>query len=131
MLDREDIIAIARGATGAVRQALREVETRLGLLERQASAGIKSIVIRNHDRDRRSFVQIMTLADGRSIESEFKMIGIPQYCGVYQVGKRHEMGDMVTHDGSMWVALKDTAESPGKSADWRLAVKRGQDGKDR
>lgn len=129
MLDREDIAAVARGAATVIRQALKTVESRLGLLERQASVGIQSIVIRNHDKDRRSFVQTVTLVDGRTIESEFKIIGAMQYRELHQIGKQYEMGDVVTYDGSMWVALRDTAGAPGKSADWRLAVKRGQDGK--
>jgi len=129
VLDREDLAAVARGAASAIRQALKTFESRLGLLERQASVGIQSITIRSHDRDRRTFVQTTTLVDGRKIESEFKMTGVLQYCEVHQIGRRYEMGDVVTHDGSMWVAVRDTAGAPGKSADWRLAVKRGQDGK--
>lgn len=99
------------------------------MLERQASVGIQSIVIRNHDRDRRSFVQIVTLVDGRKIESEFKVVGSMLYCEIYQPNRQYEMGDVVTQDGSMWVALRDTVGVPGRSPDWRLAVKRGQDGK--
>lgn len=129
MLDREDIAAVARGAASAVRQALKAFESRLGLLERQASIGIKSIDIRNHEKNRRSFTQVITLIDGRTIESEFKIVGVMQYCEVYQTGRQYETGDVVTYDGSMWVAVRDTAGAPGKSPDWRLAVKRGQDGR--
>ena len=124
-LDREDITAIARGTAGAVRAAFKTLESRLNMLERQASTGIRSIAIRNHDKDRRVFVQVMTLTDGRQLESEFKLVGLMQYREVYQLGVKYEQGDVVTHDGSMWVALRDTAETPGKSGDWRLAVKRG------
>lgn len=129
MLDKEDIVAIARGAATGIRQALQALESRLGLLERQASVGIQSVIIRNHEKDRRLFIQTMTMVDGRKIDSEFKIIGSMQYCEVHQVGRQYEMGDVVTNDGSMWVAIRDTAGAPGKSADWRLAVKRGQDGK--
>lgn len=125
MLDREDIAAIARG----IRQVLQVFETRLGSLEQRASSGIQSVTIRAHEKNRRTFVQVMTMADGRKIESEFKLVGLLQYCEVYQIGRQYEMGDVVTNDGSMWVALRDTSGSPGKSPDWRLAVKRGQDGK--
>lgn len=129
MLDREDIAAVARGAASAVRQALKAVEGRLGMLERQASVGIQSVVINNHDSDRRRFIQIITLVDGRKIETEFRIIGSMQYCEIHQTGRQYEMGDVVTQDGSMWVAIRDTAAAPGKSPDWRLAVKRGQDGR--
>lgn len=129
MLDREDIAVIARGAAAAVRQALKTLETRLGLLEQRAASGIQSVNIRNHDEDRRSFVQIITMADGRKIESEFKLVGSMQYREIHENGRKYEIGDVVTYDGSMWVALRDTVGAPGKSADWRLAVKRGQDGR--
>lgn len=123
MLDREDIVTVARGVAGAVRQAMQALETRLGLLERQASIGIQSVTIKNSDSDRRLFMQVITLADGRKIESEFKIIGSMQYRDLHQTGKQYEMGDVVTYNGSMWVAIRDTAAAPGKSADWRLAVK--------
>lgn len=123
MLDREDIVTVARGVAGAVRQAMQALETRLGLLERQASIGIQSVTIRNSGSDRRLFMQVITLADGRKIESEFKIIGSMQYRDLHQTGKQYEMGDVVTYNGSMWVAIRDTAAAPGKSADWRLAVK--------
>ncbi len=128
MLDREDIIAIARGATSAIRQVLQTFEARLGLLERQAS-GIQSVVIQNDEKDRRSFTQIMTMVDGRKIESKFKLIGSMQYRDVYQAGRQYEIGDVVTYDGSMWVVMTESAGVPGKSPGWRLAVKHGQDGK--
>ncbi len=129
MLDREDIAAIARGATTAIRQILNVFEARLKLLERQASVGIQSVDIRGHEKDRRRFTQVMTMLDGRKIESEFKLVGSLLYCAVHELNRQYEMGDVVTQDGSMWVAMKDTTGAPGKSPDWRLAVKRGQDGK--
>jgi hypothetical protein len=39
-------------------------------------------------------------------------------------------GDGVTHGGSFFIAQVDTGEKPGKSDQWRLAVKRGADGRD-
>lgn len=128
MLDREDLVAVARAIATAIRQASQALETRLGVLERQSAVGIKSVEIRSQGKDRRLFVQTVTLVDGRKIESEFKLTGLMQYREIYQAGK-YEMGDVVTYDGSMWVAIRDTDAVPGKSADWRLAVKRGQDGK--
>lgn len=129
MLDREDIATVAHGVANAIRQALHAVESRLGMLERQASVGIQSVSIRNHEKNRRVFIQTITMVDGRKIDSEFKIVGLMQYCEVHQTGRQYEMGDVVTYDGSMWVAIRDTMGAPGKSADWRLSVKRGQDGK--
>lgn len=45
-------------------------------------------------------------------------------------GGSYEQGDGVTFAGSFWIAQKDTSSKPGESSDWRLAVKRGQDGRD-
>lgn len=50
--------------------------------------------------------------------------------GVYKVGHEYARGDAVTFDGSYWIAQKDSpAGRPGQSPDWRLAVKKGRDGK--
>jgi len=50
--------------------------------------------------------------------------------GVYKGDRTYERGDAVTADGSYWIAQKDApAGKPGQSPDWRLAVKKGRDGK--
>jgi hypothetical protein len=43
--------------------------------------------------------------------------------GVYQ------RGDGCSHGGSFWIAQTDTKAKPETNADWRLAVRRGRDGK--
>lgn len=43
----------------------------------------------------------------------------------------YQKGDGTTYGGCFWIAQKDAPEGvPGGSADWRLAVKKGRDGKD-
>lgn len=50
--------------------------------------------------------------------------------GVYKADRSYERGDAVTADGSYWIAQKDgPSGKPGQSPDWRLAVKKGRDGK--
>jgi Collagen triple helix repeat (20 copies) len=44
--------------------------------------------------------------------------------------RAYAAGDGVTLGGSFFIAQADTAAKPGKSDDWRLAVKRGNDGRD-
>lgn len=62
-----------------------------------------------------------------SFELEFPF---PIYRGVWVEG-RYSKGDLVTWGGSMWHAEKDTEAKPdGGEGDWKLAVKRGRDGKD-
>lgn len=53
--------------------------------------------------------------------------------GVYSTEKSagYEKGDGATYGGCYWIAQKDGPEGvPGGSSDWRLAVKKGRDGKD-
>jgi len=53
--------------------------------------------------------------------------------GVFSAGKSYEPGDAVTWGGSLFIAQKATSAKPGEASDasraWRLAVKRGGDGK--
>lgn len=50
--------------------------------------------------------------------------------GFYQEGKAYEAGDGTTFGGSYWIAKTDTTEKPGAGSEcWRLAVKKGRDGK--
>jgi hypothetical protein len=66
------------------------------------------------------------------LRKEFS-IRLPRFkdCGVFREGVEHRAGDGVTWGGSFFIAQKDApAGKPGESDDWRLAVKRGRDGKD-
>jgi hypothetical protein len=49
--------------------------------------------------------------------------------GVWREGE-YQKGDAVTWGGSLWIAQEKTSEKPETGAGWRLAVKRGRDGKD-
>lgn len=53
-------------------------------------------------------------------------------CGVYKQGRAYRKGNGVTWGGSFWIAQKDNPEGKPDAADsdWRLAVKKGQNGKD-
>jgi len=50
--------------------------------------------------------------------------------GVYHDGRKYQPGDGVTWGGSFWICQKETGAKPDQSDDWRLAVKKGQNGKD-
>jgi integrin beta 3 len=50
--------------------------------------------------------------------------------GVWREGTAYVAGDGVTLGGSFFIAQADTSAKPGKSDEWRLAVKRGTDGRD-
>ena len=49
--------------------------------------------------------------------------------GVWREGE-YRKGDAVSWAGSLWIAQEDTSEKPDAGKGWRLAVKRGRDGKD-
>jgi hypothetical protein len=52
-------------------------------------------------------------------------------CGVWLHDRQYEQGDGVTCGGNYWIALTDTKARPGDgNSDWRLAVRKGRDGKD-
>lgn len=51
--------------------------------------------------------------------------------GVYRDGATYVRGDAVTWAGSLWIAQRETTDKPDAGGgSWRLAVKRGRDGKD-
>ncbi|HCF5688186.1 TPA: hypothetical protein NIH14_001866 [Pseudomonas aeruginosa] len=51
--------------------------------------------------------------------------------GVYSSEGSYEKGDGTTYGGCYWIAQKDApGGAPGASPDWRMAVKKGRDGKD-
>lgn len=79
--------------------------------------------------------------DGRTITASLKRgetvieksVKIPAILdkGVYSDTGSYEKGDGVTYAGSYWIVQKDSPEGkPGSSDDFRLAVKRGRDGRE-
>jgi len=50
--------------------------------------------------------------------------------GVWKDGTTYVAGDGVSLGGSFFIAQTTTTAKPGKSDEWRLAVKRGSDGRD-
>jgi hypothetical protein len=50
--------------------------------------------------------------------------------GVFRDGTGYRRGDGVSFGGSWFIAQEDTTDRPETTKAWRLAVKRGRDGKD-
>lgn len=67
---------------------------------------------------------------GERIEERKFVVPVMLDRGVYRPETAYAKGDAVTYGGSVWIAQADTKEKPDGSADWRLAVKKGRDGKD-
>lgn len=78
----------------------------------------------------RSFDVTMKLSSGAELVKSI-VVPVMIYRGVFQPGA-YAPGDTVTWAGSLWHCDESTADKPGEvgSKGWRLAVKRGRDGKD-
>lgn len=80
-----------------------------------------------HDGERGFTIAVVR--EDRRKEFGFKLPVVLER-GVYKADREYERGDAVTADGSYWIAQKDAPSGkPGHSPDWRLAVKKGRDGK--
>lgn len=54
-----------------------------------------------------------------------------QYRGVWDAGTVYRQSNCVSDGGSMWICMAaQSTQRPGDGPDWRLAVKRGKDGRD-
>jgi hypothetical protein len=51
------------------------------------------------------------------------------YAGPYEGGRRYRLNEFVTHGGSIWHCNRETADKPGESSAWTLAVKHGKNGR--
>jgi len=81
--------------------------------------------------DERRMFSWLELSNGKRSELEIKLEH-PVYRDVYRSDVEYQKGDMVTYGGSVWVAQVDKpTDKPGISEQWKLAVKRGRDGKDK
>jgi hypothetical protein len=78
--------------------------------------------------DMRTLTVRVTHTDGEVIERRVTSPAMI-YREIWREGG-YEAGDAVTWGGSLWVALSATTEKPGDGAGWRLAVKKGRDGRD-
>jgi hypothetical protein len=90
--------------------------------------GIDDLNIRSVDGGRR-LVLSFAREGVEPIEREVKTDMVIDR-GLWRPGRK-EAGDGVTWKGSFWIALRDTTTKPDDpGSDWRLAVKKGRDGKD-
>ena len=64
-----------------------------------------------------------------AVQQEFSVPAMV-YRGVFVEGTEYVQGDMATWAGSLWHCDQKTADKPGDGGAWRLAAKRGRDGKD-
>lgn len=66
------------------------------------------------------------------VREEVARWGGDLYRGLWGAGESYLKGQMVSFNGGMWCRQSDGSHGmPGESSDWKLAVKRGRDGRDR
>ncbi|NIG13014.1 phage portal protein [Pantoea sp. Al-1710] len=82
--------------------------------------------------DDRHFTVRMTKSNGETEERAFD-IPVMIYRDVFKPEKTYYPGDCVTFAGSIWHCYEETSDRPNDvgSKGWRLAVKRGRDGRSR
>lgn len=90
--------------------------------------GLKAV--RVEQADDRQFLVNVERASGLVETTQFAMPVVLDK-GVYRQNEKYSKGDGVTFGGSFWIARKDSPlGKPGTTDDWRLAVKKGRDGKE-
>lgn len=67
---------------------------------------------------------------GERVEERRFVLPVVLDRGVYRPDGAYAKGDAVSYGGSLWIAQTDTTDRPDSSADWRLSVKAGRNGKD-
>ena len=76
-------------------------------------------------------ISIKTVLSSGRVEQKAFSLPVVLDRGVYAAEKSYSQGDGVTYGGCYWIAQKDAPEGvPGASDDFRLAVKKGRDGRD-
>ncbi|WP_122523591.1 phage portal protein [Pseudomonas viridiflava] len=90
--------------------------------------GVASLAVEQNGE--RGFKAVAQLSSGKT-EEKALTIPVMIYRGVF-TGASHTPGDTVTWAGSLWHCDEPTSDKPGElnSKGWRLAVKKGRDGKD-
>lgn len=112
----------------------------MGALERRLAEAVAAIPV---PKDGVSLTlddfDIVPNEDGRTIEMKFTqgntthtfelVFPVPIYRDVWREGEVYQRGDMVSFGGSLWHAQQETKDRPASGETWRLAVRRGRDGK--
>jgi hypothetical protein len=111
--DGRDGVSV-RGEKGEPGADGKDGEVIVGVHTEQRSAREYELVIKTSAGEYRAPVSVPAILDA----------------GVHRSGQSYVKGDGVTHGGNFWIAQRDNNELPGKSDAWRLAVRKGRDGKD-
>lgn len=121
------VLDFERRAMEVLQKALDKISTPKDGVDGKDGLGFDDLSVVQLDDKRLKFIME---AGGRKKEFIIKLPIIVD-AGVYKNGMDYVKGDGVTYGGSFWIAQVDHPnQSPGKGAEWRLAVKRGKDAKE-
>ncbi|WP_368655399.1 hypothetical protein ABRY94_11750 [Castellaniella ginsengisoli] len=100
----------------------------LGPVEGKDGASLESLDI-EYDAQEHEII-LRASAAGKTKELRYPAGGI-RHKGYWRDGFRAKAGESWTHDGSSWVAMKDTEDKPSThSPDWVMSARKGRDGED-
>ena len=88
-------------------------------------AGIQDIELSMDDR--LLTVKILSSDDTERLLEKYVPMVIDR--GPYKSAKDYKPGDCVSYGGSMWICQEDNVKNAPGNPGWRLAVKKGRDGK--
>jgi hypothetical protein len=116
-------LASLRAQNADLTRRLTEVERWIGVPGARNSPLIKALGDALGEMHGELHAEITQETDQKLAELERSRI---KYCGIHEIGMTYAEGSFCTRSGSLWYALRTTKEQPGNSADWQLAVKRGE-----
>ena len=92
--------------------------------------GFDDLEVVQHDDFRTLTLRFVQGDKIKSYDAHFPVV---IYRGIFREGEKYAVGDSVTYGGSTWIAEREPDGRPGLPGHdhgWRLAIKRGADGKD-
>jgi len=73
-------------------------------------------------------VEGLTVRDAK-IKSLQEELAARTWRGVYDPGVKYVKHNLCTQGGCVWIAVDDSPGEPGRSPGWKMAVKKGRDGR--
>jgi hypothetical protein len=99
----------------------------LGRVDGRDGMGFDDLTV-EHDGER---TVTFRFAQGERVKAFPVVFPIVLDRGVYRPEQTYEKGDAVSFGGSLFIAQDATSSKPESGSEWRLAVKRGRDGREK
>ena len=120
-------LELERRAADAIQKALDKIPTPKDGKDGADGLGFDDLSVVQLDEKRLKF----SFVAGERKKEFVIQLPIIVDAGVYKSGSTYSKGDGVTYGGSFWIAqVEKPNQTPGKGAEWRLAVKRGKDARE-